>query len=90
MTKNESAPASENPQVTDLLHQLRAASTPEAQRDVMVKTILAGRNKEITVAEGKVLSLEFVRINAEVQARLKEERARLKAIRRPLTDPEST
>ncbi|MDP3584998.1 MAG: hypothetical protein Q8R61_07725 [Thiobacillus sp.] len=81
MAKKESALASENPQVTDLLHQLRAASTPEAQRDVMVKTILAGRNKEITVAEGKVLSLEFVRINAEVQARLKEERARLKAIR---------
>lgn len=48
----------------------------------MVKTILAGRNNEISVAEGKVLSLEFVRINAEVQARLKEERARLKAIRR--------
>ncbi|MDP3421387.1 MAG: hypothetical protein Q8S10_10715 [Thiobacillus sp.] len=81
MAKKESALASENPQVTDLLNQLRAASTPEAQRDVMVKTILAGRNKEITVAEGKVLSLEFVRINAEVQARLKEERARLKAIR---------
>lgn len=81
MAEKESALASENPQVTDLLHQLRAASTPEAQRDVMVKTILAGRNKEITVAEGRVLSLEFVRINAEVQARLKEERARLKAIR---------
>lgn len=82
MAQKESALASENPQVTDLLHQLRAASTPEAQRDVMVKTILAGRNNEISVAEGKVLSLEFVRINAEVQARLKEERARLKAIRR--------
>lgn len=81
MAEKESALASENPQVTDLLHQLRAASTPEAQRDVMVKTILAGRNNEISVAEGKVLSLEFVRINAEVQARLKEERARLKAIR---------
>lgn len=82
MANKESALAAENPQVTDLLHQLRAASTPEAQRDVMVKTILAGRNNEITVAEGKVLSLEFVRINAEVQARLKEERARLKAARR--------
>ena len=81
MPEKESALATENPQVADLLHQLRAASTPEAQRDVMVKTILAGRNNEITVAEGKVLSLEFVRINAEVQARLKEERARLKAIR---------
>lgn len=81
MTKKESDPTSENPQVTALLHQLRAASTPEAQRDVMVKTILAGRNKEISVEEGKVLSLEFVRINAEVQARLKEERARLKATR---------
>lgn len=81
MTKKESAPASENPQVTALLHQLRAASTPEAQRDVMVKSILAGRNNEISVAEGKLVSLEFVRINAEVQARLKEERARLKATR---------
>ncbi|HQT33090.1 MAG: hypothetical protein ACYC39_05715 [Thiobacillus sp.] len=82
MAKKESALASENPQVTDLLHQLREASTPEAQRDVMVKTILAGRNNEISVAEGRVLSLEFVRINSEAQARLKEERARLKAARR--------
>ena len=81
MAKEESALAAENPKVTALLHQLRAASTPEAQRDVMVKTILAGRNNEISVAEGKLLSLEFVRINAEVQARLKEERARLKATR---------
>lgn len=81
MPKKESALAPENPQVTDLLHQLREASTPEAQRDVMVKSILAGRNNEISVAEGKVVSLEFVRINAEVQARLKEERARLKATR---------
>ena len=82
MAKQESALASENPQVTALLHQLREASTPEAQRDVMVKSILAGRNKEISVAEGRVLSLEFVRINAEAQARLKEERAQLKAARR--------
>jgi hypothetical protein len=82
MTQKESALAPENPRVTALLHQLREASTPEAQRDVMVKTILAGRNNEISVAEGKVLSLEFVRINSEVQARLKEERAQLKAARR--------
>jgi len=34
--------------MTDLLHQLREASTPDAQRDVMVKTILAGRNNEIS------------------------------------------
>jgi len=77
MAKEKSALASENPQVTDLLHQLRCAST----RDVMVKTILAGRNNEISVAEGRVLSQEFVRINSEAQARLKEERARLKAAR---------
>lgn len=82
MAQKESVLASENPHVTDLLHQLREASTPEAQRDVMVKTILAGRNNEISVAEGRVLRLEFVRINTEVQARLKEERARLKAARR--------
>lgn len=82
MAKKEPALASENPLVTDLLHQLREASTPEAQRDVMVKTILAGRNNEISVAEGKLLRLESVRINSEVQARLKEERARLKATRR--------
>ena len=81
MTTEESALAQENPRVTDLLHQLRAASTPDAQRDVMVKTILAGRNNEISVTEGKVLSREFIRINAEAQARLKEERARLRAAR---------
>lgn len=81
MAKKETVLAPGNPQVTDLLHQLRAASTPEAQRDVMVKTILAGRNNEISVAEGRVVSQEFVRINAEAQARLKEDRARLKAAR---------
>ncbi|HEX7971524.1 MAG TPA: hypothetical protein VF501_04815 [Thiobacillus sp.] len=81
MTTEESALAPESPKVTDLLHQLRAASTPDAQRDVMVKTILAGRNNEISVTEGKVLSREFIKINAEAQARLKEERARLKAAR---------
>jgi hypothetical protein len=73
--------AKESPRMTDLLHQLRAASTPDAQRDVMVKTILAGRNKEISAAEGKALSSEFIKINAEAQVRLKEERARLKAAR---------
>jgi hypothetical protein len=67
--------------MTDLLHQLRAASTPEAQRDVMVKSILAGRNNEISVAESKVINREFIRINSEAQAYLKEERARLKAAR---------
>ncbi len=82
MATEKSALAPENSKMTDLLDQLRGASTPEAQRDVMVKTILAGRNNEISVAEGKVLSMEFVRINSEAQARLKEERARLKAARR--------
>ncbi|MHB0974792.1 MAG: hypothetical protein ACYC0P_11170 [Thiobacillus sp.] len=82
MANKESAHAPENPRVTDLLHQLREASTPEAQRDVMVKTILAGRDNEISTAEGKVLSLEFARINSEAQARLKEERARLKTARK--------
>jgi len=78
--ESELVPAS--PKMDDLLLQLREASTPEAQRDVMVKTILAGRNNEISVTEGKFISTEFVRINAEAQARLKEERARLKVARR--------
>jgi hypothetical protein len=81
MATEESALAPESRKMIDLRHQLREASTPEAQRDVMVKTILAGRNKEISVAESKVISMEFARINAEAQARLKEERARLKARR---------
>jgi hypothetical protein len=81
MATEESALAPESQKMIDLRHQLREASTPEAQRDVMVKTILAGRNKEISVAESKVISMEFVKINAEAQARLKEERARLKARR---------
>jgi len=78
----ESALAPENPRMTDLLHQLRAASTPEARRDVMVKTILAGRNNEISVAESKVMTMEYNKINSEAQARLKEERTHLKATRR--------
>jgi hypothetical protein len=82
MITKESAPVPENPRVTDLLHQLRGAATPEAQRDVMVKTILAGRNNEISVAEGKVVSQEFARINTEARVRQKEERARLKAAQR--------
>jgi hypothetical protein len=82
MTIEETALAPESPRMIDLRHQLREASTPEAQRDVMVKTILAGRNQEISLAEGKLISLEFVKINAEAQARLKDERARLKAARR--------
>lgn len=81
MAKKDAVPVSGNTLVTDLLHQLREASTPEAQRDVMVKSILAGRNNEISVAEGKMVSQEFVRINADTQVRLKEERARLKAAR---------
>jgi len=81
MATKESALAPESPKMTDLLHQLRGASTPEAQRDVMVKTILAGRNSEISVTESKVLNMEFIKINSEAQARLKEERSRLKAAR---------
>lgn len=81
MAAEESVLAPESPRMTDLLHQLRAASTPEAQRDVMVKSILAGRNNEISVAESKVMNREFIRINSEAQAYLKEERARLKAAR---------
>lgn len=79
MKKTESVDVPESPRVSDLLHQLREASTPEARRDVMVRTILAGRSKEISVTEGKVISAEFVRINSEVQARLKEARTRPKA-----------
>lgn len=71
MAKKDAVPVSGNTLVTDLLHQLREASTPEAQRDVMVKSILAGRNNEISVAEGKMVSQEFVRINADTQVRLK-------------------
>lgn len=82
MDTEESAVAPESPKMTDLLHQLREASTPEARRDVMVKTILAGRNNEIGVTESKALNIEFVKINSEAQARLKEERAHLMAARR--------
>jgi hypothetical protein len=82
MAAEESALAPENPKMIDLRHQLREASTLDAQRDVMVKTILAGRNNEISVAESKVLNMEFIRINSEARARLKEERTRLKAARR--------
>lgn len=81
MAKNESVLVPESPKMADLLHQLREASTPEAKRDVMVKTILAGRNNEISATEGKFISAEFIKINSEAVARLKEERARLKTAR---------
>ena len=81
MATEKSALAPESQKMSDLFHQLREALTPEARRDVMVKTILAGRNNEISVAESKVLNMEFIRINSEAQAHLKEERARLKAAR---------
>ena len=81
MAKNESVLVPESPKMADLLHQLREASTPEAKRDVMVKTILAGRNNEISATEGKFISAEFIKINSEALARLKEERARLKTAR---------
>lgn len=79
MATEESALAPESPRMTNLLHQLREASTPDARRDVMVKSILARRNNEISVTESKVLNMEFVKINTEAQAQLKEERASLKA-----------
>ena len=79
MAIEESALAPESQILTDLLHQLREASTPEAQRDIMVKIILAGRNNEISVTESKVLNREFISINSAAQAHLKAERARLKA-----------
>lgn len=78
MERTESSRAPESPKVADLLHQLREAATPDARRDVMVKTILAGRNSEISVTEGRLISAEFSRINSEAQARLKKGRARLK------------
>ena len=81
MATKEPALAPDSQRMTDLLHQLRAASTPDAQRDVMVKTILAGRNNEISLTESKVLNREFIKINSEAQARLKAERARVKAAR---------
>jgi len=81
MAAESSTLAPESPKMTDLRHQLREASTPEAQRSVMVNTIIAGRNNEISVTESKELTMEFSRVNAEAQARLKEERARLKAAR---------
>jgi redox-sensitive bicupin YhaK (pirin superfamily) len=57
--------------MTDLRHQLREASTPAAQRQVMVNTIIAGRANEISVTERKELTMEFARISSETQARLK-------------------
>ena len=81
MATESSALAPESPKMTDLRHQLREATTLEAQRSVMVHTIIAGRNNEISVAESKELTMEFSKVNAEAQARLKEERARLKAAR---------
>ena len=81
MAAESSTLVPESPKMTDLRHQLREASTPEAQRSVMVNTIIAGRNNEISVTESKELTMEFSRVNAEAQTRLKEERARLKAAR---------
>jgi len=81
MATESSTLAPESPKMTDLRHHLREATTPEAQRSVMVHTIIAGRNNEISVAESKELTMEFSKVNAEAQARLKEERARLKAAR---------
>ncbi len=74
--------APESPKMTDLRHQMREASTFEAQRQVLVNTILAGRHNEISVTERTVLVLEFSKIQSDEQARLKEERVRLKDARR--------
>jgi len=82
MAIEEATLAPESQKMTDLSYQLREASTPEAQRDVMVNVILAGRNNEISVTESKILNMEFSKINSEARTRLKEERARLKAARR--------
>jgi redox-sensitive bicupin YhaK (pirin superfamily) len=62
---------SESPKMTDLRHQLREASTPAAQRQVMVNTIIAGRANEISVTERKELTMEFTKISLETQVRLK-------------------
>ena len=71
MATESSALAPESPKMTDLRHQLREATTPEAQRSVMVNTIIAGRNNEISVTESMELTMEFSKANSEAQARLK-------------------
>lgn len=71
MAAESSTLAPESPKMTDLRHQLREASTPAAQRQVMVNTIIAGRANEISVTERKELTTEFARISLETQARLK-------------------
>ena len=56
MATARSTLAPESPKMTDLRHQLREASTPAAQRQVMVNTIIAGRANEISVTERKELT----------------------------------
>lgn len=69
--------APESPKMSELRHQLREASSPAAMRQVVASTMIAVRDNEISVDEGKVLNKEFAKINAE-------ERARLKAAQRTL------
>jgi hypothetical protein len=71
MATASSTLAPESPKMTDLRHQLREASTPAAQRQVMVNTIIAGRANEISVTERKELTMEFTKISSETQVRLK-------------------
>lgn len=72
------SPAPESPKMTELRHQLREATTIEAQRQVMANTIMAVSVNEISVTESNVLNKEFAKINKEARKRLKEERERLK------------
>lgn len=79
MTFEPAAPlAPESPKMADLRQQLHEASTPQAQRQVMVNTIIAGRNNEISAAEAKALAAEFSRINAEARQHAKDLRAAAK------------
>lgn len=68
-------PVPESPKMADLRQQLHEASTPQAQRQVMVNTIIAGRNNEISAAEAKALAAEFSRISAEARQRAKDLKA---------------
>lgn len=70
--------APESQKMADLRHQLHEASTPEAQRQVMVSAFMALRDEEISVQECKIMNKEFAKINAEARARLKAARRALR------------
>lgn len=78
MVKASSTPPAESLRMADLRNQLRGASTPEAQRQVMVSTLMALRDNEISVEESKIMNKEFAKINAEARARLKAARRALR------------